>query len=86
MPPTELQQLLRRQPFVPFRIYMADGSTYDVRRIEMCMVGLATATVGFPSSADSTLYDRTMILSLRQVVKLEPLEGAVAAGTNGPAA
>ncbi len=85
MPPAELQQLLRRQPFVPFRIYMADGSTYDVRRIEMCMVGLATATVGFPSSADSTLYDRTMILSLRQVVKLEPLEGAVTTESNGPA-
>ncbi len=85
MPPVELQNLLRRQPFVPFRIYMADGSTYDVRRIEMCMVGLATATVGFPSAADSSLYDRTMILSLRQVVKLEPLESAVAPDINGPA-
>jgi hypothetical protein len=49
------------------------------------MVGLATATVGIPSSADSTLYDRTMILSLRQVVKLEPLEGAFSAGSNEPA-
>jgi hypothetical protein len=84
MPPIELQQLLRRQPFAPFRIYMADGSSYDVRRMEMCMVGLATATVGFPSSADSTLYDRTMILSLRQVVRVEPLEGAVVTGSNGP--
>jgi hypothetical protein len=84
MPPAEFQHLLRRQPFVPFRIYMADGSTYDVRRIEMCMVGLATATVGFPSSADSTLYDHTMILSLRQVVRLEPLETAAKPETNGP--
>jgi hypothetical protein len=33
MPPAEFQQLLRRQPFTPFRIYMANGSTCDVRRI-----------------------------------------------------
>jgi len=86
MPPAQFLDLLERKPFAPFRIYMADGSTYDVRRIEMCMVGLATATVGFPSAADSKLYDRTMILSLRQVVRLEPLETAVKPETNGPAA
>ena len=85
MPPAEFQRLLERKPFVPFRIHMADGSSYEVRRIELCMVGLATATVGFPSSADSSLYDHTMILSLRQVVRLEPLETAVKPETNGPA-
>jgi hypothetical protein len=86
MPPAEFLHLLGRKPFVPFRIHMADGSTYEVRRIEMCMVGLATATVGFPSAADSKLYDGTMILSLRQVVKLEPLESAIAPDINGPPA
>ena len=30
MAPQEIQQWLKRMPFVPFRVFVADGQTYDV--------------------------------------------------------
>jgi hypothetical protein len=78
MPPVELLQLLRRRPFAPFVIHMSDGVNYTIRHPELLMVGVGSATVGFPSADDPVLYDRTEIISLRHVVRVEPLEPATA--------
>jgi len=34
MPLEEILALLRTRPFVPFRIHLLDGTTYDVRHPE----------------------------------------------------
>ncbi|HVS38784.1 MAG TPA: hypothetical protein VMS17_24725 [Gemmataceae bacterium] len=78
MPPAELLKLLRRQPFVPFRIHLSDGITYEIKHPDLVLVGLASATVGFPAASDPRLYDRSEIVALRQIVRLEPLEQAAA--------
>ena len=31
MSPTEIHQVLLRQPFMPFRLYLSDGRTFDVK-------------------------------------------------------
>jgi hypothetical protein len=84
MAPQELAEALRRQPFVPFRLTLTEGRTYEARHPEMCLVGRRSAVLGFPGLGDTELlYDRSVTVDLLHVVKLEPLEGAQPPGTNG---
>jgi hypothetical protein len=82
MAPAEVKDRLRPAAFQPFRIVTSDGTTYDVRDPDLVMVGMASITVGIPSAEDSSIYRSTHLVSLRHVVRLEPLE--TAAGSNGP--
>jgi hypothetical protein len=84
MAPEELASALRRQPFVPFRLTLTEGSTYEVRHPEMCLAGRRSAVLGFPKPGDTELlYDRSVTIDLLHVVKLEPLEMPMPKGTNG---
>ena len=74
MAPAELKDRLRTTAFRPFRIVTSDGTTYDVRDPDLVMVGLASIVVGIPSDHDSSIYRSTHLVSLRHVVRLEPLE------------
>jgi hypothetical protein len=81
MPPQDLLQALRRQPFAPFRIHVADGTVYDVHHPELVMVGLASAVVGVPAqNQPSPVYERYETVDLRHVVRLVPLPAAKTAG------
>jgi hypothetical protein len=67
-----LQELLRRQPFRPFRVVMADGAAYPVTRPDRAfvtsdaiLVGVGESRHGVPSSFQ--------ICSLRHVTAVEPL-------------
>jgi hypothetical protein len=42
----ELRTLLRRQPFVPIRIHLTDGQTYQVRHPEMALLTRSTEEIG----------------------------------------
>lgn len=86
MAPEELTAALRRRPFVPFRITLTEGSAYEVRHPELCVVGRRSAFVGFPAPNDpELLYERSVTFDLLHVVKLEPLETASSPRPNGPA-
>jgi hypothetical protein len=82
--PEELRAALRRQPFVPFRLTLTEGSSYEVRHPEMCMPGRRSVILGFPAPGDpDLLYDRSITVDLLHIVKLEPLEAAKPSGANG---
>jgi hypothetical protein len=77
MAPEEIATALRRQPFVPFRMTLTEGSTYEVRHPELCMIGRRSAIIGTTSRDDpDRLFDRSVTLDLLHIVKLEPLETA----------
>jgi hypothetical protein len=76
MAPADFHALLRARPFVPFRIVTPEGLTYEVHHPELCMVGLASVVVGYPSRDDPTTYNRYDIVSLRHVFRLEPMPQA----------
>jgi hypothetical protein len=78
MLPQDIQSRLR--PFSPFRITTSAGETYDVRHPDMIMIGFGSITVGIPPSPDSDFYERTALISLFHVVKIEPLEPAQTSG------
>lgn len=81
MPPQDLLQALRRQPFAPFRIHVSDGTVYDVHHPELVMVGLASAVVGVPAqNQPAPVYERYETVDLRHVVRLVPLPAAQTAG------
>lgn len=62
-----LQDLLRKQPFVPFRIVLTNGSTYDVTSPRRVAVGQSELAYYFPRS------DRLAHLRLNELAALETL-------------
>jgi hypothetical protein len=71
----ELATNLRRKPFVPFRITLTQGSTYEIRHAELCMAGRRSAIIGLaPTEDPDLLFDRSITVDLLHIVKLEPLE------------
>ena len=46
--PDDLLRLLRKRPFEPFRVYMTDGRTFDIRYPEMNLVGETFFDIGIP--------------------------------------
>jgi len=75
MAPQDLVEAVQRRPFLPFRITLTEGSTYEVRHPELCMVGRRAAIVGVltPGRSD-LLFDRSVTIDLLHIVKLEPVE------------
>ncbi len=71
MSPEELRKMLKRQPFVPFRIHLSDSRVFDVRHREMVWVGHEVAIVGI-LAIDGYLDDHE-IIALAHIVSLEPL-------------
>lgn len=73
MPIEELRRLVLRIPFLPFRLHVADGSSYEIRRREMILLGARSVTIGVPGPDDPYLYDHTVIVALVHVTRLELL-------------
>lgn len=72
MAPADFQTLLRMRPFVPFRVVTSDGTTYEVRHPELCMVGFPSVIIGYPDPREPGAYARYDIVSMRHIVRLEP--------------
>ena len=49
MRPSDILELLRAQPFQPFRLSSSDGREFEVRHPEMAMVGRSTVHIGIPA-------------------------------------
>ncbi len=86
MAPQELRDLLREQPFRPFRIVMSDGSGHDIRHPDLLWVGLLTAYVGLTGEGGQTFFERSIRVDLRHITQTVPLEPlAPPPSTNGAA-
>lgn len=74
MNPETIRSMLMRQPFIPFRICLNDGSSYDVLKPWMCAIGSSTLSVyAGPRDTDSEFFDEPVIIANRAITKLEPL-------------
>jgi hypothetical protein len=76
----DLIGVLRARPFIPFRLVMTDGVTYEVRHPDMVLVSTTTAVVGYPDPANPGVALRYDIIALRLIIRLEmptqPVEAA----------
>lgn len=84
MDPHELLAATRRRPFIPFRLTLTEGSTYDVKHPEFCMVGRRSVVLGLqPLAEEQELFDYSVTFHLLHVVKMEPLEAPSKPKSNG---
>jgi hypothetical protein len=76
MKPEDIQRLRTREPFVPFRLFLHDGRTFDVLRRDLILVTQRTLTVGLDVDPVDGLPERTVYVSPDQVVRIEDLQPA----------
>ena len=69
-----LLQLLGRQPFRPFRIYLSSGITHVVRHPEMAIVGGLYLMLQTPSANALLAADREFFIALEHIVQLEIID------------
>jgi hypothetical protein len=75
MTPEDLEDYLKRQPFMPFRIHMGNGRTHEVRHPETAILTIEAVVVGVHQEGER--YPRyTRTLSLININELEPIVSA----------
>lgn len=74
---SEMQRLLRQRPFQPFRVFVSDGRTYDVRNPRMNLLAESYINIGIPApDLPEPICDHTEYVRLDQIVRIEPLPTA----------
>ena len=64
-----VQELLRRQPFEPFEIRLANGEKHEVRHPEMVLLLRSRLVIALPD-------DRMVICPLLHIASVETLQSA----------
>jgi hypothetical protein len=82
MHPDELLRVVRRQPFVPFRLHVSDGSAYDVRHPETILVSRRAAIMAIPDDPAHPA-ERFVTVAMVHISRLEELTGAAASDGAG---
>lgn len=80
MPPEPIITALRRRPFAPFRLHLADDSTYEVRHPEMLIMSTGYLALGIPATAPPPVAEHIVTLSLGHIVRMEPIESVASSG------
>ena len=62
-----IKELLKRQPFMPFKIKLSNGETFEVRHPEFVLLTKTGLVVGYPDS------DRLSICSLLHIANIETM-------------
>jgi hypothetical protein len=73
--PDLLRNLLRAQPFRPFRIVMNSGQTYDIRHPEWVVVGRSFVTIHESDDPKTGIADRFFLVSSMLMEHTEFLDG-----------
>ena len=74
MRPEQVRNHLRKQPFIPIRIFLSDGSTYDIRHPELAAVSRAEVVIGLGESPDN-LPDQFAYCDPIHITRIEPING-----------
>jgi len=69
----ELYELLHQRPFMPLRLHLTGGTTYDIRHPEMAIVARSLVTVGLPGKNGGGIADAVIHCALGHIVRVEPL-------------
>ncbi len=74
MRPDDIRAHLRKQPFRPIRIYVSDGSSYDVRHPEMMFVTRTEVVIGL-DAGDDDIPERSAYCDPIHITRIEPIDG-----------
>ncbi|MDX1965869.1 MAG: hypothetical protein SFV23_01750 [Planctomycetaceae bacterium] len=71
----DFRDVLKQQPFVPFRVIMSSGEAYEVRHPEMAWLTRTTLFVGIDADRDG-VPARSKMCSLLHVTAIEPISSS----------
>jgi hypothetical protein len=69
----ELTELLRVRPFVPLRIHLTTGETYDIYHPDVVLVLRQRVDIGIKPDAATGVLERVDHCSLLHIVRVEEL-------------
>ncbi len=72
MNPEVLASELNRDPFLPLRLHLADGRSYDVLNPGLCFIA-KLALYAFRARPNDALAEDVQVISLRHIVSFETL-------------
>ncbi len=73
----KLRQLLKQEPFQPFRLYVKDGRTYEICHPRMNLLAETYINIGIPSpDLRPPICDHTEHVRLSQIDRVEMLPKA----------
>ncbi|HUY32484.1 MAG TPA: hypothetical protein VMV69_06855 [Pirellulales bacterium] len=79
MRPEEFLRLLRQSPFLPFRLYLSTGMTFEVRHPEFAALERTTVWLSLPAvQRPRPIAEREVVVSLLHIVWIEFLEPTAA--------
>lgn len=76
MRPEDIRELRDAQPFVPFRICVTDGKSYEVPHRDFVMIARTVIDVGISTNSAPGIYDQIVRISPLHVVRVENLKAA----------
>jgi hypothetical protein len=79
MHPDVLFAAIRRRPFVPIRLHISGGSTYDVRHPDSILVTRHSVILAMPCDFNA-LPERAVTIAPVQVTRLKQLASTQATG------
>jgi hypothetical protein len=74
MRPDQIRDHLRKVPFRAIRIFISDGSSYDVRHPEMMLITRTEVAIAL-DPGDGEMPDRSVYCDPVHVTRIEPLSG-----------
>ena len=75
MQPLDIHQQVKQRPFVPLRLHLSDGSSFDVRHPELIMVSRPVLALMVSGNGSGELPERVLLIDPVHVVRLEPIKG-----------
>jgi hypothetical protein len=76
MAPKEILDVVRRSPFEPFRLVLADGAKYDIQHADQCMVMKKSVVIGEVAHEVGGFIEWTINVNCWNVVRIEKTESA----------
>jgi hypothetical protein len=71
MAPLDILREVRRTPFEPFSLVLADGARYDIQHPDQCMVMHREVLIGEAGDASDSFIDWTIKVNSYNVVRVE---------------
>jgi hypothetical protein len=78
MNPEALARELNRDPFIPLRIHLADGRSFDILNPGLCFIARLSLYI-FAARPRDALAEDVQLISLRGIVSVETLPPSQAA-------
>ncbi len=73
MTPQDITRLLERTPFVPFRLHLTNGQSFEVKHPEFVWVFRSRLELAVPAPEDARIKDRAEHISLLHIARIEEL-------------